>query len=134
MDRISQDRHALALIAALTAPGLTVGDHRKPDGASPPYTVFYMLPGGEVDGSLETPDADGDLRFQLTHVGRLPAEARWEADRASTALLSAAVTVAGRSIDRVRPLEASNQVQRDDDIDPPLFYLVARYGAWTTPA
>lgn len=138
-DVIEQDPHALAIIARLEAATLIVGDGEAPldeDGEKipPPYSVLYMLPGGEVDGSAASPDSDGDIRFQLTHVGRLPAEARWQADRAGAELVGHPLVVPGRSVRRVRPLEASNRVERDDDVTPPLFYVPARFGAWTFPA
>lgn len=137
-DLIEQDPHALAIIARLEGVGLTVGDGEAPfddDGERlpPPYVVLYMLPGGEVDGTAATPDSDGDLRFQLTSVGRLAAEARFIADRASAAVQGGPLTVAGRAVQRARPIEASNGVARDDDIQPPLFYVTARFGAWTFP-
>lgn len=131
---MDQNPHALAVIAALEADGLTVGDHIAPGDSDPPYHVLYMLPGGELDGPMTAPEADADFRFQITTVGRLPDEARWHADRAAAALESEPVTVAGRFVCRIRPIEASNGVRRDDDVTPPLFYVVARYGARSFPA
>jgi hypothetical protein len=131
--RIEQHPHAVAVLAALQAAGLSVGDHHAPAG-NPPYVVLYVIGGGVVDGTLGTPDSDGDLRFQVTAVGRHPGEARWIADRAAAALTDEPITVAGRVAQRVRPIEASSGVQRDDDVTPPLFYATARYGLWTFPA
>mgnify|MGYP000312407618 CR=1 FL=1 len=140
-ERIAQNPHALGIIAALEAEGLDVGDGIAPhdvtstdDEAWTPYVVLYMLPGGDVDGTAGSPDSDGDLRFQLTSVGRTAAEARHVNDRAAQAFRDNPVEVPGRSVQRVRPLEATNAVRRDDDVQPPLFFVVARYGAWTFPA
>lgn len=139
-ERIAQNPHALAIIAALELEGLDVGDGHAPHDVAPddpawtPYVVLYMLSGGEVDGTAANPDSYGDLRFQLTSVGRLAAEARYIADRAAQAFLVYPVTVPGRSVQRVRPIEASNGVRRDDDVQPPLYTVVARFGAFTFPA
>lgn len=135
-DGFEQNPHALAIIAALD--GLTVGDHEAPlddDGVPlpPPYVIVYLLPGGTVDGPLGKPDVDRDVPFQLTAVGRLAAEARDYLDQAVAAITGQTVTVAGRAVYRCRPTEAAGQVQRDDDVQPPVFYGIARFSIFTTP-
>lgn len=132
---VLQNPHALAVIAELEAAGLAVGDGIRPDDVTEGrYTVFYMLPGPPPDGTLEDPDDDADLRFQLTHVGRVASEARYEADAAHEALTIAEISVEGRSVYRVRKLGGSDGTRRDDDVTPPRFYDVAIYGLFTTPA
>lgn len=143
MTQIEQNPHALAVVAALEAAGLAVGDGVAPRvgaGSSDPFVapcvVVYMIPGGMIDGPLGDPDADGDGRFQLTSVGRLASEARWYADKALAAVSApGAVVVPGRSIQRVRPMGTWGGVERDDSVPiPPLFYVTAVFGLFTFSA
>lgn len=133
---IEQDPHALAIIAALEADDLTVGDGVGGETAgtvTAPQVIVHLIPGGRVDGSAADPDEWADARFQLTAVGRVAAEARWYADKAASALESNAVTVAGRSVQRVRPTEPWGPVTKDHDVTPPLFYSTRQYGLFTFP-
>lgn len=131
---IEQDPHALALLASLTAGNVPAHDHLGPEGERGGYVVLYMLSGAEPEGTAADPDSIGDLRFQLTGVGRLPAEARSLIDRAVRAFRDHPPVVPGRSVQRLRPIEAVSAAQRDDDEQPPVFYVTARFGAWTFPA
>lgn len=134
MAAIEQNPHALALLAALDldSHGIAVGDGAAPTEHDGRYLVLHMLPGGEIDGTAADPDEWIDGRFQLTAVGRNASESRWVADRANAAIaVPAAVTVAGRSIQRVRPLEGWGGVQRGDDLVPPLFYTTRVYGLFS---
>lgn len=136
---IEQDPHALAILAALESADVQAGDAEAPHEIKPDseawtaYTVLYLLNGGGLDGTLCDPEADGHLPFQLTSVGRTPAEARFVADRAAAALTSQPIEVTGRSVLRCRRTEAGSGSQRDDEIEPPLFYAVARFTLTTTP-
>lgn len=136
---IAQNPHALAILAALTTAGVAAGDGHAPHSIDPgsdawtPYSVLYMLNGGELDGPLNAPEADGELPFQLTSVGRLAAEARYQADEATAAITTTAITVTGRTIQRARLSEAGSGVQRDDDVQPPLFYVVQRFVLTSRP-
>ena len=138
MTEIGQNAHALAIVAALEADGLVVGDVAAPRQGNPPKivapcVVVHMVPGGEIDGTAGDPDEWADARFQLTAVGKVAAEARWYADRAAAALAANGVTVAGRSIRRLRPIEPWGRVERDQDLTPPLFYSTRTYGLFTFP-
>ena len=133
---IAQDPHALAIIAALEADSLTVGDGEggEVNGTiTAPQIIVHLIPGGTIDGSIADPDEWADARFQLTAVGRVAAEARWYADKAATALEANAVTVAGRSIVRVRPVEPWGRVEVDHDVTPPLHYSTRTFGLFTFP-
>lgn len=137
MTQIDQNPHALAVIAALEADGLAVGDGVAPRQGDPPTIVapcviVHMVAGGEIDGTLGDPDGWADTRVQLTAVGRVAAEARRTADLAGQAL-EAGITVAGRSIRRLRPIEPWSGVARDHDVTPPLFYATRTYGLFTFP-
>lgn len=125
--------HALALIATLGGADLSVGDGVAPASHPGRFVVLYMLQGGEVDGTAADPDEWVDGRFQLTSVGRNASEARWVSDKAHEAVTDGVVAVTGRSIQRVRPLDAWGQVTRDDVLTPPLFYAVRTYGIYSFP-
>jgi hypothetical protein len=138
MTRIAQGPHALAIIAALEASSLTVGDGVAPRTGHPPQivapcVVVHMVPGGDIDGTLGDPEGWADARFQLTAVGRVAAEARRSADLADAALEANGVTVPGRVIRRLRPVEPWGRVQIDHDVTPPLFYATRTYGLFTFP-
>lgn len=133
MAAIQQNPHALALLATLATGGLAVGDGVAPPTHPGRYAVLHMLPGGEIDGTASDPEEWIDGRFQITAVGRNASEARWVADQAGIAL-TGPVTVAGRSIQRVRPLEAWGGVTRDDDVSPPLFYATRVFGIYSFDA
>lgn len=128
-----QNPHANAVLSALTDAGIEVGDHVAPPDAIGRYSVLYMIAGPPPDGSLANPDDETDFRFQVTSVGRLPEEARFEADAVHQALQEATVTVAGRSVFRVRLQSGTVPVRRDEDTDPPTFYAAAVYGMWSVP-
>lgn len=128
------DPHALAIIAALEADSLTVGDGkgRETNGAvTAPQIIVHMIPGGTIDGTAQDPDDWADARFLLTAVGRTAAEARWYADKGAAALAGNPVTVAGRTIRRVRPTEPWSKVEQDNDLTPPLFYATRQFGLWS---
>lgn len=137
-----QNPHARAIIASLEAADLTVGDGvapKSPDAKTfvAPCIVLYTRAGGFKSGTLAQPDVDGDMRFQLTAVGRLAAEARWYADRAHAALTNHPIEVDNRLICRVRRMWIASTIERDDDVTRPLFYLPVEYGLFTlsrTPA
>jgi hypothetical protein len=138
MTQIAQGPHALAIIAALEADDLTVGDGVAPRVGNPPKivapcVVVHMVPGGAIDGTAGDPDGWADARFQLTAVGRLAAEARRYADLAAAALETHGLAVAGRAVRRLRPIEPWGRVERDHDVTPPLFYATRTYGVWTFP-
>ena len=120
--------HTDAVIAALEADGLTVGDATG-EGLAAPYVVVYRI-SGTRDGEAAAPEDRAELVFQLTCVGTGRQQAEWVQDKAETALRS--ITVAGRSV-RVW-VDTDGAVSRDDDVSPPLWYSTPRYRLWTTPA
>lgn len=140
MSEIKFREHKDAVIAALEAAGLLVGDGEKPDGGGwqgtpgqsvfKGYVVVYRIRGGSRSGNLDDPHEDAEFIFQVTCVGSSPTLAESLADEAETLLKG--VTVAGRSI---YPSPDMNPgTERDDDVQPPLFYCTPRYRLKTTPA
>ncbi len=126
--------HAAALVTVLQTTGRPVGDGVAPAG-SPPYSILWDLPGGALDGPVGDPNADLDMPFQVTCVGRVADEARRMADKVRLALLTSAVVVSGRAVMRVAPDGGLGSVERDDDTGgPPLWYCAPRFRLLTTPA
>lgn len=138
MDALS---HVAAIIDTLEDAGLTVGDHKRPhsipedpsDASWAPYVIVYLQPGGTVNGPASAPEEDFDARFSIVSVGRVAGEAIDTGDTAYTAI-TAGFTVAGRSIQRVRPTDPNGYVTRDDGVTPPLFSHSRRYGFHSFPA
>lgn len=130
--------HVDAVIAVLEGAGLTVGNHASPDPRDPlallPYTIVHIVAGGEVDGTLASPDDYVDFRVQTMSVGSGPEQAMWQADRVRAALDGATLAVAGRAVQRVRLLTASAGVRIDTDVTPHVFYSVDVWGLWSYPS
>jgi hypothetical protein len=123
--------HTAAVVTTLETAGLTVGDGTGA-GLTTPYVVVYT-DSGDVDGPLGDRYADLTQTVFIHAVGTGPEQAQWAADKARAALLTTAVTVAGRTVlylDHV----TSVPVRRDDSIRPPLFLAIDQFALATTPA
>ena len=140
---VSLQAHTSAVIDALRAAGLTVGDgigSRWQDGGwqplSVPYVVLYAIPGGDRRGVLSDPWADAELVYQATSVHTGPDGARHQADRVEEVLVGAPApfTVPGRSLPSCRPDPGGSEGRDDDTAGPPLFYVATRFRLKTTPA
>ncbi len=125
-----------AIIAALEAAGLNVGDAVRPDDATATagYVVVYGLGGGTTDGPVGNPEDDAAALYQLTSVGHDRKQAEWVADKARQVLLAATLTLTGgRKVLRVG-VDMLGGVIRDDDVAPPIWYSPDRYRIFTTPS
>lgn len=122
--------HTDAVIAALEATGLTVGD-ADANGLTAPYAVVYQIPGGRMYGSLDAPFDDAELVYQVTCVGTTREQAEWVTDKAMALLNGFSVT--GRSVALVMP-EGGPGIRRDDDVQPPMYYSTPRFTIKTTPS
>jgi hypothetical protein len=102
-----------------------------PQEVAPPYVVLYPEPGAPGAASL----ADDRVRWsgvvQITAVGATAEQAMNLIDRC-TAALSAPLAVAGRVSWRPQALDGQ-PVRRDDDVNPPVFYAVARWRLRSMP-
>ena len=130
-----------AIVATLTAAGLTVGRGEKPTAGGwqddcttvfTPYVIVYSL-GGELDGAIDYGAEDGTIRYQLSSVGATAEQAEWVADAARLALLAATVSVSGRRLGHVDFDDLGGTV-RDDRQQPPLWQVAERFAVMTTPA
>lgn len=129
--------HVDAVHAALeTIPGLAVylGGAPTVAGWSPPdkYAVIYPEPGESVRESLADARTDFMGVIQITCVGASWERALWVADRVRRAL-SGPLAVEGRSAWRPEDL-GGPPVQRDDDTNPPSYFVPVQYRIKSIPA
>ena len=122
--------HTDAVLTALEALGLEVGDAVAPN-ADPPYVVVYPIPGGGSTGTLAAQHDDAILVYQVTCVGNSREQAEWLADKALE-LLQGDLSVSGRRVCNV-DLDMHGGVQRDDQVTPPIFSSMPRFRIITTP-
>lgn len=133
----SAEPHVLAVQTALTAPLAALPTPilayigTRPD-ADTNCVVIHGSP-GTPSGTLGDRYADLTVPIQLTAVGIGPEQATAYADAARAALLTASLTVAGRA---VWPAWQTGEqpVQRDDSVNPPLYYATAQYAIKSNPA
>jgi len=123
--------HTDAAIACLEAAGLTVGDASGSNLAKP-YLVIYGDQ-GTLDGPMGDRFADLNQTLTVHGVGDGPQQAQWVGDKARAALLSTPVDVTDRAVLYLTHL-TTVPIQRDDSIQPPIFYTVDQYALATTPA
>jgi hypothetical protein len=118
--------HVDAVLALLADAGLAVYDAEAP--AAPPvkYAVVYADP-GTPGGALGDRHRHLLIEFQVTAVGRSRVQAAWVADKARAALLTGTPTVAGRVVQPLWQVGSPPPVQRDDDVQPPVYYQPISY-------
>lgn len=132
-----------AVIAALTAEGLTVGDGEKPATAAGwagapgmsvfrEYVVVHPIGAAEIDGSNDDPDDDVWPIYQLSSFGAHRAQCEAIADKARVALLDADLVIPGRAVARMR-IEFLGGSIRFDSPQPPIYMNADRFTAYTTP-
>lgn len=126
--------HIAALRSALEAVPLTVYLGGAPPVATLPatYVVLYPDSGMAAAASLADDRTTLDTLVQITCVATTPDGALGTADRARAAL-AAPLTVSGRTSWRPEEL-GGPPLQRDDDQNPPLYYLPVQYRLRSIPA
>lgn len=128
-----------AVLSRLRSTGLPVGDSHTPasggwqgvPGASPHLSYIVLYP---INHNRQGPDAsiadrgtDPQLRYQTTCVGIDRRSAERAADLAAGVLLNGIpLDIPGRSTVLLIH-ESSQGVQRDEDVNPPLFYVTDRW-------
>jgi hypothetical protein len=133
--RPSSREHTDAIVAALTAGGLTAQAGRKPDDQPGLDHYVVVRPWlDRFDGPLADEHADAVLTYQVIAVGSTVEQAEWTRDQARGALLQpGAVTTPGRLVSRVA-INGTRPTARDDDLTPPAYYAIDLIDIWTSPA
>lgn len=72
-----------ALLDALVADGMRVGDHDTPKDHTFPYSILYQIDDAPLPTGPELtgPEEDLAIGFQLSSVGSGRKQAQWQADR-----------------------------------------------------
>lgn len=133
--------HTSAVVAALEAAGIVTGDGAPPTvkyGAQTPqtftsYAVVYLLT-ETFDGSLGGPFDDAEMVWQVTCVAATRAECDSLVHAVNAALIGQTLTVSGRTVPQIRPVEGAPLTRREDDPPPAqTFRYVAtpQYAAWS---
>lgn len=123
-----------AVIAALEAAGLIVGDGVKPDGVQPDrgYCIVYPLTGGQMDGSMWNIHEDASVPIQVTAQGHTRRECEWVVDEVRAVMLGGfAPALTDRKVIHVSQ-DFAGGVIRDDDVQKPMWYSPERYEVRTS--
>jgi hypothetical protein len=122
-----------ALKAALQTAGVTLGDGVKPVGATSRYIVAWFDAGTIDDRSLAS--RDGFSLVGTFHCyGSTPEAARFASQALTAAVLGLhRQQIGGRAVLMPEQL-TSLPLQRDDNLNPPLFDAVSEWRFRTSPA
>ena len=102
-----------------------IGDGQAPADDTRPYAVLYALDEAEREGDMSTASTvTGWFEFQVTSVGDTRAQAEWLADLLRTLLLASDLSPSGFIMFPWRDV-VTNLPERDDDVQPPLFYVTS---------
>lgn len=133
MNVASNETHFMAVVAALSAAGLTVGEGWGKDNAgrdlSPPYVTVESTSAPGRTGPVGARFDDARLEFQTMTVATSARGAEQLRDDVG-AVMRAGITVTGRRTHVWSDLEVG--VVRDPDVHE-LFTGVDRWTLWTTP-
>lgn len=132
--------HTDAVIAAIQALGVTVGDGGG-DADGPmhkdltlPYAVVYALPSGAFEGSMDTKslDAYASPTVQVTFCGEGRSQAQWLQKKVRDALVGSRLAVDGRHCDPIR-LHTELAPGRDTTVTPYIWWAIDQYRYSSTP-
>jgi len=136
--------HTEAVLAALTAAGITADCGQAPDGGGwqgEPgrsnfigYAVVHPTP-GTPDGNVSEPLEYLDYRAQINCYGATSWQAARLADRVKTVLVGRRLQVPGRATYPVtQPAGSAPPLLRDDSLTPPLYMAVVEITIRSQPA
>lgn len=134
-----------AVIAAMEGAGVPVGDGEVPAGAGwqgtpgqsnyVGYILFQDLSGGRWVGMAHDRFADPRTLHQGQVVGATAAQVRKTADAARVSLAAMRNgVVAGQKVDSILFDFTAENLLRDDDVQPSVFYCPLRVRLQWTPA
>lgn len=110
-----------------------VGLGGAPPGVKPWYVALYPDP-GTPEGTLGDRHRDLLVEVQATVVGVGVEQVLDIAGHVRTAYLTQIPAVPGRVVQPLWEIPTGERVRRDDDVDPPLWYLPLVFGMRTEPA
>ena len=119
------------VLTQLGSGGRRIGDAHTPSNSTRPYAVLWPLFAVDFDGNLKAQDLDAWWNYQVTSVGDTREQAQGLADELQ-ATIKAAYTVTGYV---VGPVEIADvlPVERDDAVQPPVFYQSCTVRIFVTP-
>jgi len=120
--RLEQD----AVLATCTFQGVVTERPQR-------YCTFFINSGFREQHRQTGPDARADFNIVVHSVGSDPTQAQAVAERVYGQLLGFIPTVAGRRCTRVRAV-SSQPSQRDDTVQPSVFYSVDEFTFLSDPA
>ena len=121
------------VLTAARSTSRLVGDGQAPAAATRPFAVVYPLYVSERDGPMDDDTADGWWQYQVTSAGDTREQAQGLSDELETAILGYTLTVSGYVIGPTKRAERL-PIERDDDVQPPLFYQSITFSIFVTPA
>jgi hypothetical protein len=93
---------------------------------------LYPLYVADRDGPLNADQADGWYEHQVTSVGDTREQAQGLSDELTALVLSASLTVTGYTVGPTK-LTTDVGVERDDDVEPPIYYTIQMFTTFLTP-
>lgn len=133
-DTVSVGDLVSAFITVVESLGFDVGDGAAPPSPSFPYSVVYSIGDFERSGDMADRSSNAVEEIQVTSVGETREQAIALGDRirqtVTPALLNAEMS--GREVAYVDPTHDGGD--RDDDVQPPLFYSIDSFLIGTVPS
>jgi hypothetical protein len=116
------------------SPGFLIGDGKKPDGIpltnqklpAEWYGILYPVDPADADGALGDDTQWQFLQYQVTVVGGVRAQAENGQKKVRDRLVGWTPTVAGVGFEPMQLFDRSG-VERDDDVNPPVFFTTDRF-------
>lgn len=102
-------------------------------GGALPCVVLYPDPGTDETSSL-IPNEDVVVFIPLHAVGEGPEQVLVLMDKVRARLSRAMPSISGRSVHPMWQEQGPAPLQRDDDVQPPLYTSFAEYGIRSSPA
>lgn len=125
--------HIDAIISALSATTIPIGDGEAPQNTEPPYAILYLVSGLPPEGPLDDWQADLTLQFQLTCVGVTSEQARLVADLCSAVMVKENISIPGRRVMFIQQDGYTRDMREERSIPNPIFSTVVQYIVKTTP-
>lgn len=118
---------ALAPLADRPVQPIAIGDGGAPLPVpkSQMYAAVYLSPGAAAIASLAGERTGFQVPFQITAVGPTQEKCLWVADRVRE-VLAVNLPVTGRGTFQTEE-RGGPDIQRDDDVNPPVWFLPVQY-------